>query len=157
MEKKLEKIIKTLLTHLTIEPVKLKITKDKEDTLQVKLTLSDQDTGILIGHHGDTISGLQLILGLILYKQTESWTRVIVNIGDYREKRTANLEKMAQEAAQRVKFSSEPIALFNLNPFERRAVHMFLSKDPQVETESDGEGRNRHLIVKPAKDDPAQS
>jgi len=82
---------------------------------------------------------------------------VIVNIGDYREKRTANLEKMAQEAAQRVKFSSEPIALFNLNPFERRAVHMFLSKDPQVETESDGEGRNRHLIVKPAKDDPAQS
>lgn len=152
--KELEKLITTLLQHLEIKPEKIEIQNPETDTIQANLTLSDQDTGMLIGHHGDTISALQLLLGLILYKQSGSWTRLIVDIGDYRAKRTASLEKLAQDTAQRVKFSNEPIALFNLNPFERRAIHIYLEGHPDVATESDGEGRNRHLIIKPKNPSP---
>ncbi len=152
--KELEKLIATLLQHLDIKPEKIEIQNPETDTIQANLTLSDQDTGMLIGHRGDTISALQLLLGLILYKQTGAWTRLIVDIGDYRAKRTASLEKLAQDTAQRVKFSNEPIALFNLNPFERRAIHIYLEGHPDVATESDGEGRNRHLIIKPKNPSP---
>ena len=148
MKKDLEKIIKDLLKHLEIKPLEIAVEKDDNDTYQLNLKLEEQDTGILIGYHGDTITSLQLVLGLLLYKQTGSWTRVILNIGDYREKRSESLKKTAEDTVHRVKFSGEPIALFNLNPFERREIHMHLSDHPEVVTESQGEGRNRHLIVK---------
>lgn len=149
MEKTIEALLLDLLKHLDITPKEVTITQDDTQTYQVDLKLSDQDTGILIGYHGDTIAALQLILALLFYKQSGSWSRLIVNIGDYRQKRQESLEKMAQDTVQRVKFSGESIALFNLNPFERRVVHMCLADHPDVLTASEGEGRNRHLIVKP--------
>lgn len=148
-EKQIKDLLTSLLKHLQITPKNLTITQDEESTYQLQLDLDDQDAGILIGYHGDTVAALQLIVALMLYKQTSSWSRLIVNIGDYRQKRQESLEKMAQDTAQRVKFSSEPIALFNLNPFERRLIHMFLADHSDVITESEGEGRNRHLVVRP--------
>lgn len=150
MPKQLKTITLDLLKLLGVTPEAVTVTPDETGSVQIKLAFSPEETGILIGRHGDSISALQMILGLIVYRQTGSWQRLTVDIGDYRQKRTESLEKMAQETAKRVKFSHEPLALFNLNPFERRIVHLFLSKDSGVATESQGEGRNRHLIVRPA-------
>jgi len=147
-EKTIKKLITDLLNHLDIKPQELTITKDETDSYQAQINLDDQETGILIGYHGDTVASLQLILGIMLYKQTGSWNRLIVNINDYRQKRQESLEKMAQDTAQKVKFSGEPIALFNLNPFERRIIHNYLNEYPEVATESQGEDKNRHLVVK---------
>ena len=77
MEKKLLKLTTDLLKQLDIKPVKIDLTKDEEETLQLNLELSEEDTGILIGYHGDTIISLQLLLGLMLFNQTGSWTRLI--------------------------------------------------------------------------------
>lgn len=147
MEKEIKKIAKDLLEKLEIKPTKLEVKKDEADTYQLNLEIDENDTGILIGYHGDTIAALQLILGLMLYKQTGKWDRVIVNVGDYRQKRAESLEQTAEDTLKRVKFSGEPIALFNLNPFERRVIHMYLKDHPEVQSESEGEGRNRHLII----------
>ena len=147
MRKKLEKLTTKLLKQLNIKPQKIKVQKDDTDIYQLDLQLDENDTSILIGYHGDTIASLQLILGLMLYKQSGEWSRVIVNIGDYREKRQESLEQMADDTVKRVKFSGEPIALFNLNPFERRVIHMYLKDNADVLSESEGEGRNRHLII----------
>lgn len=149
MEKKLLKFTTDLLKQLDIKAVKVDLSKGEDETLELNLELSEKDTGILIGYHGDTISSLQLILGLIVYKQTGSWTRLIVNIGDYREQKQASLEKTADDTVRKVTFSGEPIALFNLNPFERRIIHMYLKDHSDVNSESNGEGRNRHLIISP--------
>lgn len=150
MENKLKAITQDLFSQLEIKPGLINIQADSEGILHLKLELDEADTGMLIGYHGDTISSLQLILGLLLYKQTGSWTRLVVDINDYRQKRSQVLEKLAQNTAQKVKFSNEPIALFNLNPFERRVIHTFLAEYPDVVTQSEGEGENRHLIVSPA-------
>ena len=147
-EKTIKQLITDLLDHLDIKPQELTIAKDETDSYQAQINLDEQDTGILIGYHGDTIASLQLILGIMLYKQTGSWNRLIVNINDYRQKRQESLEKMAQDTAQKVKFSGEPIALFNLNPYERRIIHNYLNEYPEVATESQGEDKNRHLVVK---------
>ena len=149
MEKKLLKLTTDLLKKLDIKPVKIDLAKDEEETFVLNLELNEKDAGILIGYHGDTISSLQLILGLIIYKQSGSWSRLVVNIGDYREQKQAQLEKTAEDTVRKVTFSGEPIALFNLNPFERRIIHMYLKDHPKVFSESDGEGRNRHLIISP--------
>lgn len=147
MNKKIKKLVKDLLSKLEVEPEKINLKKDNTDTYHLDLKLSGQDGGVLIGYHGDIITALQLILGLILYKKQGSWTRLVVNINDYRQKRSEDLKKTADDTVKRVKFSSQPIALFNLNPYERRIIHLYLKDHPDVNTDSEGQGKNRRLIV----------
>ncbi|MCG2691898.1 KH domain-containing protein [Microgenomates group bacterium] len=147
--KNIKALVQELFKQLEIEPEAIELVKSEAGSHQLNLQFSEQDSGILIGYHGDTISALQLIINLLIYKQQGQWLKLVVNIGDYRQKRAESLQKMALDSAQRVKFSGQPMALFNLNPFERRLVHEFLAADLQVTTESEGEAKNRHLIIKP--------
>jgi len=150
MEKNIKALVQELFKQLEIVPEAVELVEaEAGNSYQLNLKFSDQDTGILIGYHGDTISALQFIINLLIYKKQGEWKRLVVNIGDYRQKRAAGLEQMALDSAQRVKFSGQPMALFNLNPYERRVIHEFLSRDPAVTTESEGEARNRHLVIKP--------
>src|SRR3990167_2512447 len=119
MDKKIKSLLGDLLDHLDIKPEKISVKKNPDDGYQVDIVASDEDAGVLIGYHGD-----------------------------YRQKRSQDLEQMAQATAEKVIYSGEPIALFNLNPYERRLIHQFLSATPEVTTESQGEGKNRHLIVR---------
>lgn len=150
MEKNLNAIIKELLEQLKINPEKTTLTLIEADSYALDLQLPEREAGALIGYHGDTISALQLMLNLLFYKKTGTWCKLVVNIGDYRQKREEALTRLAQETVEKVKASGQPMALFNLNPFERRTIHTLLAEDNDVTTESEGEGRNRHLIVKPA-------
>ncbi len=147
VKEKIESIITDLISRLEISPLKIETSKDDGGSYLVQIDLAEQDTGILIGYHGDTIAALQLILGLLLHKKTGEWNRTIVNIGDYRQKRAESLKNTADDAVSRVLSSGEPIALFNLNPFERRVVHLHLESQPEVVSQSDGEGKNRHLVI----------
>ncbi|MBU2052321.1 MAG: KH domain-containing protein [Patescibacteria group bacterium] len=146
---KLKKLSQELFQHLGVTPKAIKINQDKE-AVSLDIDLPDQEAGILIGYHGETIAALQLLLNMMLYKQTGEWVKLVVNIGDYREKRTDYLTFLAQETAVKVVESGEPLALYNLNPFERRIVHMALGEKKEVMTESQGEGKNRFLVVSPA-------
>ena len=123
----------------------------------------DTDTpGLLIGYRGETLSAFQLMLGLIINQSTrqageeqddrqsdKDWKKVVVNVGDYRQRREETLQQLAHNAAQRVSFSNEPYIFDRLTPAERRIVHMALKEHPEVETHSEGEGRARRLIVTP--------
>ena len=146
---KLKKLSGELFKHLDVAPKAIKITKDKEGTVSLDLELPDQEAGILIGYHGETIAALQLLLNMMLYQQTGEWSKLVVNIGDYRKKRTDYLTALSQDTAAKVVESGEPLALYNLNPFERRIVHVALSENKEVVTESQGEGKNRFLVVSP--------
>ncbi|MFH0942721.1 MAG: R3H domain-containing nucleic acid-binding protein [Candidatus Beckwithbacteria bacterium] len=148
MVKKIKSLTEDFFKQIGIKPESITVKESEEKTFKIDLKFSAADAGILIGYHGDTISALQLILNLLVYHQQGEWLKLIVNIGDYRQKRAEALEKMAEDAAQRVKFSGQPVALFNLNPYERRLIHEYLSTNPSVTTESEGEAKNRHLIIK---------
>ncbi len=149
MTKKIETVAKDLINKLGIEPKSVAVAAGEENSVTVDIQVDEADSGVLIGYHGETINALQLILGMMFYKIKGEWQRVIVNIGDYRQKRTDYLTDLAEDTAVKVIESGEAMALYNLNPFERRVVHMALSKNDKVVTESQGEGKNRFLVVSP--------
>jgi spoIIIJ-associated protein len=125
------------------------VSVDIDEADAYRVHIDTEETGILIGYHGKTLESFQIILTLIAAKTLGSWAKVYVNVGDYREKREESLMYMAQRTADRVIESGRPIELAHLSPAERRVIHLTLSGDERVETESQGEGDNRILIIKP--------
>ncbi|MEK7801309.1 MAG: R3H domain-containing nucleic acid-binding protein [Pseudomonadota bacterium] len=120
-----------------------------DETGAFRVGVATEETGLLIGHHGKTLESLQLILGIMVSKKLGRWVKVYVNIGDYREKREEALMHMAQHAADRALALGRSVELTRLSPAERRIIHVTLSGDERVQTESVGEGDDRMLLVKP--------
>jgi len=142
------KLTKELIKQLGVK-VRVEVSEDKEGVIHVQL--ETDDPGILIGYHGETLASLQLILAMMAYRKTDEWARILVNVGDYRERRKESLERMALSAAQKVKFSGEEHALPSMTSAERRIVHLALANDSEIITESEGEGRSRRVIIKPKR------
>ena len=152
MKKKEEIIQRTaekLLKLLEIGEPKISLKKDENGIFN--LSIETEDSGVLIGFHGETIYAFQLILNLIVYKELKEWQRIIVDVGDWRRKREEQLKRMALAAAQRAKFSGERVIISHLNSSERRIVHITLADNPEIITQSEGEGRERRLVVESKK------
>ena len=150
MKKKLDlvsQIAKDLLNKMGFVSVAISSSQGEEDVIQLQIESTPEETGLLIGFHGETISAFQLIISQITHNQLGEWQKISVNVGDYREKRKEALEAMAFNAAQRVKNTQQSVALPYLNSGERRLVHLILSEDSDIETLSEGEGRQRRLII----------
>ncbi len=110
-----------------------------------------EETGLLIGRHGETLSSIQSVLGMMVRNETGEWRRIIVNVGDWREKQEDYLKSLAYQAASRAKETGEEVPLYNLTASQRRVIHLALSEDSEVETESAGEGEERYLVVRPKR------
>ncbi len=140
-----KQLAQDLLSRLEISG---NISVDIDETGAYRVHIETEETGLLIGFHGKTLESFQIILGIIVSKALGLWVKVYVNVGDYREKREEALMLMAQRAAERVLATGRPMELARLSPSERRVVHLTLSGDERITTESTGEGDNRTLIVK---------
>ncbi len=149
MEKNV-KVLQTLaeeLISLMSTEAKVEVSYDKtNEAFVVDINASDE-TGLLIGKKGETLNSLQTILGVLLKQKIGEWQRVIVNVGDYREKEEDYLKNLAAGTAERAKETGEPQNLYNLKPWQRRIIHMTLSEDPELVTESAGDGEERYLVV----------
>lgn len=139
-------IVEDLLKRLEVSGT-VEITTDETEAFRVRI--ETEETGLLIGHHGKTLESFQLILGILISKKIGRWVKVYVNVGDYREKREETLMHMAQHAADRALALGRPVELSRLSPSERRIIHLTLSGDERIATESIGEGDDRVLLVKP--------
>ena len=141
----IKKAAEELLSNLQIEGT-IEVS-ESEGVYQVNV--STEESGLLIGYHGETLSSFQLILGIILYKKLGEWLKVIVEVGDYRAKKMESLSILAKSYADKAIAENSPIALAPMSPFERRAVHMALSDRTDVEAISEGEGDMRHIVIRP--------
>ena len=148
MDKKQKKVIE----KVTAELLKLVGIKgdfevlEKEDS--VDIVLATEESGIVIGRHGDTLEGLQLVLSLCIAKELGEFKRISLEVGDYKKNRTDWLSVLANETKERVLAQGTEIAIPELKSWERRVVHLLLEKDEKVVSESRGEGRDRVLVVK---------
>ena len=146
-----EKILKELtdgLLGLMGTKAKADISFDQEnDALLVNIDAGDE-TGLLIGKRGETLTSLQTILGIILKQKIGEWKRVVVNVGDYREKEEDYLKNLGLSAAERARETGEDQPLYNLKPGQRRIIHLTLANEKGIETESVGEGEERYLVVR---------
>lgn len=141
-----QQIAEDILTKLEIVG---SVSINTDETGAFRVNIDTEETGLLIGHHGKTLESLQLILGIMVSKKLGRWVKTYVNVGDYREKREETLMHMAQRAADRALALNRPVELSRLTPAERRIIHLTLSGDERIETESMGEGDDRILVVKP--------
>jgi spoIIIJ-associated protein len=111
--------------------------------------------GFLIGQHGDTMRALQYTISSALKSQNFVHTRVNVDIADYKKHRADRLVKQAEEWFKEVKDSGKAKDLEPMNAADRRVVHKAAS-DFGLETESVGEGRERHIVLKPSESNPEE-
>jgi len=123
-------------------------TKDPDDG-SIDIVLNTKDTGVVIGYHGDTLEGLQLVLSLCVARKLGRFVRISIDVGDYKKNRTDWLKTLALETKERVLLDGKEMVIPELKSWERRIVHLLLEKDEEVISESQGEGRDRVLVVKP--------
>lgn len=121
-----------------------------EDSEVIELSVpSTHLNGFLIGQRGDTMRALQYTVSTALKNQNFSHTRVNVDIADYKKSRAERLLGQAEEWFKQVQKSGQPKELAPMNAAERRVVHK-AAGEHGLETESVGEGRDRHIVLKPA-------
>jgi len=105
--------------------------------------------GALIGRKGERLSALQHLVNLMLSKQMGTWTRVLVDVEDYRGRRERQLRELAERAAARVTETGKMLQLEPMSALERRWIHLALRDHPDVVTQSIGEEPNRRVVLVP--------
>lgn len=122
-----------------------------EDGEVIELNIpSTHLNGFLIGQRGETMRSLQFIVSNALKNQNFACTRVNVDVADYKRQRADRLAKTAEEWMKKVQNSNEPYELKPMNAADRRVIHR-VAADAGLSSESVGEGRERHIVLKPAE------
>ena len=111
--------------------------------------LDEETVGLMIGRRGETLRSLQFLLNTIVSRVSGRWPQLVVDVGNYRQRRQESLESLARRVAEQVRASKRPIPLEPMQAYDRRIIHMALRDDESVYTESTGEGEGRRIIVLP--------
>ena len=113
-------------------------------------TLVGEDLGLFIGRHGQTIDAVQHLAQRIVFKGGPSELRVVIDAAGYRDRRATALRRQADDAADEALRYGRAVALDAMVASERRLVHEHLRDRGDVETYSEGNEPDRHLVVAPA-------
>lgn len=145
-----EEYLKEILKANNIKGIVEK--KVRDNLIYYNINAGD-DNGYLIGRRSRYLIALQTLVSTAIYNVTKSMDiNVIVDVAEYKQKRIDYLEGLAAQHARRVKETKKPIALSNLNAYERKIVHDKVASLKGVTTHSEGEGKDRHLIIEPTRD-----
>lgn len=122
--------------------------RKEEDVVYVEiLNVDSSDKGIIIGKRGNTLDSIQYLLTLVLNKDKEKYTRVAMDIEDYRMKREKTLIKLAERMAEKARYSHRLVKLEPMNPSERRIIHSALQKQSDITTYSEGDDPYRRVVI----------
>jgi spoIIIJ-associated protein len=142
-------ILEQLMTRLDFN-VKVEVEGGETNRLNVVGEGDEKEAlGALIGRKGERLSALQHLVNLLLSKQVGEWTRVLVDVEDYRGRRERQLRDLANRAAERVMETGKMLQLEPMPALERRWIHLALREHGKVATQSIGEEPNRRVIVLP--------
>lgn len=139
----IEKFLKDFIKNLP-EDTKYEISTEESG---LKVSLTNDNLGYLIGYRGETLYALQSIMTAIAGKGIEQKVRVILDIEGYKAKREKTLEDLAQKVAKTVIRTKKPIKLEPMQAYERKIIHSKLQQNSRVETKGVGEEPHRRIIV----------
>ncbi|OBR92216.1 MULTISPECIES: RNA-binding cell elongation regulator Jag/EloR [Clostridium] len=136
--------LKSILDKIKVE-AEIEI---KEDKNGIKIYLTGQEMGILIGYRGETLDALQYLVSLVINKNHDTeYKRVVLDTENYRFKREETLKRLARRVAEKVKRTGRIIKLEPMNPYERRIIHSALQNNIYVNTYSEGQEPFRRVVV----------
>lgn len=119
----------------------------RDDNILIKIF--SNNNGILIGKNGKTIASLQNVIKQIIYTNTSHNLHIILDVENYKENRSKNIEYLAKKLAREVAQTKVEVKMDCMNSYERRIVHSTLAENRYVYTESTGEEPNRCVVIKP--------
>lgn len=135
-----------VLTKLGVTNVVIEATETEDGA---EFDVNGDDIGFIIGHRGETLDALQYLTGLVVNHIHDEYFRVIINIGNYREKREKTLEVLGRKLAFRACKTGEKVSLEPMNPYERRIIHTAVQKVRGATSWSEGENLQRHVVIGP--------
>lgn len=138
-KKYLEDLVSFFGVHVTVDA------SLEEDVIELSVSSSDANS-ILIGRSAETLRSLQYIISTTLRNKGAQLTRVNVDIADYKKQRAEKLAEQAREWIEEVRRSGDS-HVANLNAADRRIVHRVASEYDDIRTFSEGEGRDRSIII----------
>ncbi len=141
----IKELIKGIVTDMGLT-VNMEV-KKREDSLNI--TLYTDNNAVLIGKNARTLDALTTVIKQSLYKDLGESYKFVLDIGEYKQKREWNLEKMAKSIAREVAKTKVEAKLEPMNSYERRIIHNTLGQNKKVYTESVGEEPNRCVVIKP--------
>ncbi len=115
------------------------------------IRVTGEDASVLIGHHGETLDALQYLANLAANRHAaeteEEYTRIALDVGDYRAKREETLRRLARRMAEKALKYRKNITLEPMNPYERRIIHSEVQNIAGVTTSSTGADNNRRVVI----------
>ncbi|HEX3039468.1 MAG TPA: RNA-binding cell elongation regulator Jag/EloR [Caproiciproducens sp.] len=138
--------LKTILASMGLHSVEISVTEEESGAL---LSLTGEDIGFIIGHRGETLDALQYLAGLVANHIDNSYYRITLDIGNYREKRKDTLEVLGKKMAAKAVKTGRNTSLEPMNPYERRIIHTAVQTVPGAKSWSEGEDMGRHVVIGP--------
>lgn len=117
-----------------------------EEVIELKVP-STHLNGFLIGHNGETLRSLQFLVSTTLRNQNADLNRINIDIADYKAQRANRLVGKIKDILKKVQETGEKASLEPMNAADRRVVHQAVSDYPELQTQSEGEGRERHIVI----------
>lgn len=112
------------------------------------VTLVSDNNAILIGKDGKTLNAMQTLVRQSVRNNSGINIKINLDVSNYKLKKMKNIERLVKEIAKEVKETKLTVSLEPMNSYERRLVHTIISEYPELETESTGEGKDRHVTIK---------
>jgi len=148
----IQDFLTNICQHSGIEPESVELgDADEAGIMIANITVSPEDSGLLIGFHGDNLGAIQRLTRVVFQEELAD-KRLVVNINKYREQRTEKVQQLAVNAAQRVLETGRPYIFSYLPANERFVVHTTISETSEFSTlvsVSEGEGFHRVLVIRP--------
>ncbi len=144
----IEEFIKEFFSKMGWSDISLASKFDSESGVN-EIQISAYDAKFLIGSKGSNLDDLEHLLRVLIHKKFNSQDYFKIDVNNYRRERAGYLRTFAKSAAQKVSQTKKQIELPPMSSFERKIVHMELASRPDVITESEGQGEDRHIVIRP--------
>ncbi len=138
--------VERVLLAMGLDQIEVTMNETEESA---EILLSGEQVGAVIGRRGETLDALQYLAGLVANHMGNTYFRVTINIGNYREKREKTLEALGRKLAFKVLKTGRNVSLEPMNPYERRIIHTAVQKVNGAISWSEGEVINRHVVIGP--------
>ena len=153
----IKNFLENLLTIIGFTDFEINIQENPQDKLiqfSLKTDANVDYSGLLIGRDGENLQALEYLLNILLRKNTEdpSW-RIILDVNNYRAIQEEKLREVARKIAHQVAITNQIVELPPMRARDRRIIHLEIALRSDVMTESIGEDKERHIIIKPQNQD----
>ncbi len=141
-----ETFLKDVIAAMNLTNITVEVEKNEDNAV---FNIEGDDVGYIIGRRGETLDALQYLTSLVANHVDNSYFKITVNTGNYREKREKTLEILGRKLAFKAIKTGKKSSLEPMNPYERRIIHTSVQNVRGAISWSEGEGSSRHVVIGP--------